>query len=219
MAAQHCSLPKCLSWCTPHPSGRPEDSWPQLTVPHSSLLLSLCLASAPNPLKNTLHGLWGCDTLVITTSAKFAFQGQCQKVFLLSLEPSHPLPDLDLAWLCQHHLSPLLCPVSGQPPPVSMPWGCWLFLFGDELIVDFNSLRCFPGKHAGRRPTLLLEEDSQARAKTGSQRQWNRQMLPILWIGLAQPEGIPNSQSTAMVLMRLEREPLETIPLRAQNSA
>lgn len=92
-----------------------------------------------------------------------------------------------------------------------MPWGSWLILFGDELIVDFNSLQCFPGKHAGRRPTQLLEEDSQAKAKTGSQRQWNRQMPPILWTGLAQPEDIPNTQSTAMVHMRSEREPSEAI--------
>lgn len=141
--------------------------------------------SSSQSLKEYFSGLWGCDVLVITTLAKVAFQVWCQKVLLLSLEPPPLLPDLDLIWLAQHHLSLLLCPVSGQPPPVSMPQGCWLFLFGDERIVDFNSLRCFPGKQAGKRPTQLLEEDSQARARIGSQRQWNRQMLPILWTGLA----------------------------------
>lgn len=70
--------------------------------------------------------------------------------------PAH-LTGLDLTWLLQHHLSPSSVPQSlSLPHPLllfSCPEGCQFIPFGDELIVDFNSLRCFPGKHSGGRPT------------------------------------------------------------------
>lgn len=76
------------------------------------------------------------------------------KHFSLFLELPACLTGLDLVWLFQHHLTPSTAPESLFPLLLfPCPEGCRLIPFGDELIVDFNSLRCFPGKHAGWRPT------------------------------------------------------------------
>ena len=90
------------------------------------------------------------------------------KHFALFLELPACLTGLDLVWLFQHHLTPSTAPESLFPLLLfPCPEGCRLIPFGDELIVDFNSLRCFPGKHAGWRPTPAPRRRQQGQCQDG----------------------------------------------------
>lgn len=116
------------------------------------------------------------------------------KHFSLFLELPACLTGLDLVWLFQHHLTPSTAPESLFPLlPFPCPEGCRLIPFGDELIVDFNSLRCFPGKHAGERPTPAPRRRQQGQCQDRVPGALELpKCLQFLWTGLDRPEDIPS---------------------------
>lgn len=138
------------------------------------------------------------------------------KHFSLFLELPACLTGLDLVWLSQHHLTPSAAPKSLFPLfQFPCPEGCRLIPFGDELIVDFNSLRCFPGKHAGGRPTPAPRRRQQGRCQD-----WVPGALELpkclpfygqAWLDLKTFQVL-NQQP--MVHIGLQREPSEASPFR-----
>lgn len=98
--------------CTPSPrQAGLRTAGPQLTDPSPQPPFHPPHLS-PVLRKNTSNGLWECDTLVITTFAKFAFQGWYQNVLLLSLEPHHLHCQTWIRCGCLSITYPIFCPQS-----------------------------------------------------------------------------------------------------------